>query len=146
MVMSIPDDPMFALIARFVVKDINHLTISDEHYLQQQLAEIKRHVQNAPEDKRQHIAMEWIKEHAERYRKEWQKRAISKIMSDSRCPDCPLVHGSSTSYCIIHRRWMGLLKEYIRGDINSDKYIEETLYLLGEHKESLKVSEFTGRL
>jgi len=45
--MCIIDDPMLALIARFVVEDIDSISISDETYLQHQIAEIRSHIENA---------------------------------------------------------------------------------------------------
>ena len=41
---------------------------------------------------------------------------------------------------MIHRRWVGLLNEYLAGEIHSDSYIEATLRLLREHKDHLKIS------
>ena len=119
MAMCIVDDPTLALIARFVIKDINNISISDENYLKQQLAEIKDHIGNVPEEEQEQIAMAWIREHAERYRAEWLKRKFSKMLHDRKCPDCPLVHTNSTSHCIIHRRWIGLLEEYLADEICS---------------------------
>jgi hypothetical protein len=42
MKMEALDDPTLALIARFVVADVDELKLSDEQYLQHQLTEIKR--------------------------------------------------------------------------------------------------------
>jgi hypothetical protein len=84
--------------------------------------------------------LEWIKEYAEQYRQEWRRRTFSKAALDKRCADCPLIHGSSSSFCIIHSKWVELLKEYIADEIGSDEYIEETLNLLEQNKANLKVS------
>ena len=144
--MCIVDDPTLALIARFVVNDIDNISISDENYLKQQLVEIRNHIGDATGEDRNRIAMAWIREHAERYRSEWLKKKFSKILHDRKCPDCPLFNSNSTSHCIIHRRWIGLLEEYLADEINSDRYIEETLKLLKQHKQSLKVSLISGKL
>lgn len=142
--MSILDDPMLALIARFVRVDIAGLDLCNESYLRQQLAEIKSHIANLPEPAQEQAALEWISSHAERYRQQWQKQEFSQLLHNQRCDDCPLLDDGSTASCIIHRRWVGLLKEYIAGDINSDRYIEKTLQLLSEHKNQLNLSEISG--
>jgi hypothetical protein len=138
--MCIIDDPMLALIVRFVVKDIDNLNISDETFLQHQITEIRRHIEKSPKIQQQQLALEWIKKYAEQYRQEWRRRTFSKAVLDKRCADCPLIHGSSSSFCIIHSKWVELLKEYIADEIGSDEYIEETLNLLEQNKANLKVS------
>ena len=80
--MCIIDDPMLALIARFVVEDIDNISISDEHYLKHQVAEIRSCIENAPKKQQQQLALAWIKEHAEHYRQEWKKKTFSKIVLD----------------------------------------------------------------
>ncbi len=136
---------MLALIARFVVEDINNLNISEEEFLQHQLTEIRSYIENAPRGQQQQLALAWIIEHAERYRQEWQRRTFSKIALYTRCADCPLIPDSTTSYCVIHSRWTALLKEYIADEISSEKYIEETLDLLTQHKTKLKISAISSR-
>lgn len=138
--MLIIDDPMLALIARFVAKDIDNLNVSDETFLQDQITEIRRHIERSPKTQQQKLALEWIKEYAERYRHEWRRRTFSKAVFDKRCADCPLIHDSSSSVCIIHSKWVALLKEYVDDEIGSDEYIEETLNLLEQNKTNLKVS------
>jgi hypothetical protein len=144
--MCIIDDPMLALIARFVVEDIDDLSISDEIYLQHQVAEIRRHIENAPRKQQQQLALAWIKEHAEQYRQEWHRRALSKKVLDKRCVDCPLINDSSKSSCVIHSRWIVLLNEYIADEIDSDIYIEETLNLLNQNKTNLKISAISSKM
>ena len=144
--MCIVDDPMLALIARFVVEDIDNLSISDELYLQHQVDEIRSCIGNAPGDQQQQLALAWIKEHAEQYRQEWQRRTFSKIVLDKRCADCPLVKDGSKSSCVIHSRWVVLLKEYIADEIGSDVYVEETLNLLDQNKTKLKISAVSSKM
>ncbi len=144
--MCIIDDPMLALIARFVVEDIDNLSISDEIFLQHQIAEIRSYIENAPREQQQQLALAWIKEHAEQYRQKWQRRAFSKILLDKTCADCPLIHDCSKSFCIIHSRWTALLNECIADEISSDKYIEESLNLLNQHKTNLKISAISSRM
>jgi len=144
--MCIIDDPMLALIARFVVEDIDSISISDETYLQHQIAEIRSHIENASGKQQQQLALAWIKEHAEQYRQEWRRRTFSRIVLNKRCADCPLIHDGSISSCVIHSRWGVLLNEYIAGEIGSDAYIEETLNLLRQHKTNLKISAISSKL
>jgi hypothetical protein len=144
--MCIIDDPMLALIARFVVEDIDNLSISDEAYLRQQVAEIRSYIENAPGKQQQQLALAWIKEHAEQYRQEWQRRTFSKIVLDRKCVDCPLTHDGSKSSCVIHSRWVVLLNEYIADEIGSDTYIEETLNLLNQNKTNLKISAISSKM
>jgi hypothetical protein len=139
--MSIIDDPVLALIARFVVDDLDNLSISDEAFLKSQVETIYSHINNAPEEQQQQLALAWIKEHAESYRQEWFRKSLTKSVSDKRCQDCPLQHGSSKQYCSIHSKWIILLNEYVTDKIDSEKYIEETLYILNQHKNDLKISE-----
>jgi len=144
--MCIIDDPMLALIARFVVEDIDNLSISDEMYLQHQVAEIRSYIEKAPGEQQQQLALAWIKEHAEQYRQEWQRRAFSKIVLDKRCVDCPLINDGSKSSCAIHSRWVVLLNEYIADEIGSEIYIEETLNLLNQNKTNLKISAISSKM
>ena len=144
--MCIIDDPMLALIARFVVGDIDNLSVSDEMFLQHQVIEIRSYIENAPREQQQQLALAWIKEHAEQYRREWQRKTFSKIVLDKKCADCPLIHDSSKSFCVIHSRWTVLLNECIADEISSDKYVEETLNLLNQHKTNLKISAISSRM
>lgn len=139
--MCIIDDPMLALIARFVVEDLDNINISDEMFLQQQITEIRSHIEKSQtKEKQQQLALEWIKEHAEQYRQEWRRRTFSEVVLDKRCVDCPLIHGDSSPFCSIHSKWVVLLKKYVANEIGSDNYIEETLSLLEQNKTNLKVS------
>jgi hypothetical protein len=91
--------------------------------------------------------MQWISEHAEHYRSEWQKRELSRIVLEQRCPDCPLKHRDTNKpYCTIHNRWVALLRKYLANRIGSEKYVEETLALLNHHKENLKISSISARV
>ena len=137
---------MLALIARFVVEDIDNISISDEMFLRHQVAEIRSYIENAPRKQQQQLALAWIKEHAEQYREGWQRRAFSKIVLDKRCVDCPLIHDSSKSSCVIHSKWAVLLNEYIADEIDSDIYIEETLSLLYQNKTNLKISAISSKM
>jgi hypothetical protein len=144
--MCILDDPMLALIARFVVEDIDNLSVSDELYLQNQVAEIRSYIENSPGEQQQQLALAWIKEHAKQYRQEWQRKTFSKVAPNKRCTDCPLAQDGSNSSCFIHGRWVVLLKEYIADEISSDIYVEETLNLLNQNKTNLKISAISSKI
>ena len=137
--MSIVDDPMLALIMRFISKE-KHLDISDEEFLQRQLTAIKDYVGQYPQEQETKKTMEWIEQYAENYRRDWQKNMAARQSSIRRCPDCPLKDNGYSSYCEIHNQWQDLLQNYIGNNINSKKYVEDTLRLLEEHKADLKVS------
>lgn len=140
------DDPTLALIARFVVHEADQPDISSERYLRDQLAEIQCHIESLPAERQQQAVLDWIAEHAERYRREWYRRQVSDLILERRCDDCPLADDGTRSHCLIHKRWVGLLNEYITGEIHSEKYIEATLRLLSEHKNRLKVSRLSARM
>lgn len=144
--MTLLDDATLALIARFVVDDVAHLSLSDEEFLQHQLIEIKNLVKEHPAEKRQQVVMAWISEHAEQYRSEWQKKAYSDLLLQRRCADCPLINDGGKSFCLIHYKWTALLNDYMAGNIESDKYVEETLQLLQKHKANLKVARILSKL
>jgi hypothetical protein len=140
--MSIIDDPTLALIARFVVDDLDNLSITDEAFLKSQVNTICSHIHDAPAEQHQQLALAWINEHAERYRQEWQRKTLSECISDRRCHDCPLIHSNGNEFCSIHSKWVILLNEYVTNKIDSEKYIVETIQILSQYKNDLKVSEF----
>lgn len=144
--MCILDDPMLALIARFVIKDIDNINISDQLFLQQQLIELKNHTDGLPQEQRHSIAMEWIKEHAERYRQEWDSKTITERIFTRRCTDCPIINNGTMSFCVIHKKWNELLEAYSVRNIESEEYIKETLDLLTQHKNRLKISTISPNI
>ena len=90
--------------------------------------------------------MEWIAVHAQQYRRQWQKSAVAQALSKARCPDCPLTGGQRTSRCEIHDLWLKLLQQYIADEISSQEYVENTLSLLSQYKNRLKVRSPRKRL
>ena len=144
--MTILDDSLLALIARFVVDDIENLSIPDEKFLKHQVLEIKNHIEEVPKEQQQKIILEWIHEHAEQYRKQWQHKAITQILLHKRCSDCPLIDDGSSSNCAIHGKWIELLKDYLAGKLDSEKYITESLRILEDHKQELKISRIATSL
>lgn len=144
--MTILDDSLLALIARFVVDDIEKLSISDEKFLKHQVMEIKNHIEHVPREQQQKVILEWIHEHAEQYRKQWQHKAITQVLLHKRCSDCPLIDNSSSRNCAIHEQWLGLVKDYLAGKIDSEQYVVESLHLLEDHKQELKITRIAARL
>lgn len=137
--MFIVDDPMLALIMRFVSKG-ESLNVSDQDFLQRQIKAVKEYVAGFPEEERAKRAMEWIETFAEKYRKEWQRNIATQQFSDKRCPDCPLIANDSASHCEIHEHWLILLESYATNEITSSKYVEDALRLLEEHKAHLQIT------
>ncbi len=138
--MFVVDDPMLALIARFVV-DFDRLGITNEQFLKQQVESIKDYVSKYPEEERAEKALEWIEAYAEQYRTDWQESVVSKRLTNKRCPDCPLIDHGSSSHCDVHQRWVDLLNNYMAEVITSSTYVKGTLKLMTEHKDRLKVSK-----
>jgi len=143
---TILDDSMLALIARFVVDDIGKLSISDEKFLKHQVLEIKSQIEDVPREQQQKVILDWIQEHAEQYRKKWQSKAITQLLLHKRCSDCPLIDNGSSGNCSIHNKWIELLKEYLAGEVDSEEYVVESLRILDEHKQELKISRIATRL
>lgn len=144
--MFIADDPMLALIMRFVSKG-ESLDISNTEFMQRQVAAINEYVSQFPSDERTQRAMEWVTQHAEKYRQEWQLNAATQQYSNRRCPDCPLIANGSNTHCEIHERWLKLLENYANNDMTSEKYVEDALRLLEEHKAQLQInSSFAANL
>ncbi len=82
--------------------------------------------------------MEWIQRHAERYRKDWQKKAVTRRWTTTRCDDCPLKPCGAEEFCKIHEQWRYLLQCYVTDEITSKKYIKNTLQLLEKNKKQLR--------
>lgn len=140
------DDPTLALIARFVVDDLEELSVSDEHFLRHQLIEIQNHIEDAPVEKRQQMVLAWIRDHAESYRSEWHRKNMTQSLFKKRCRDCPLVHGGRSVHCQIHTVWLSLLKDYLAGKLETPEYVAQSLALLQQHKDELKVSRISANL
>ena len=62
--MSIVDDPMLALIVRFVAGH-NELYAADDEFLKHQLEVLKSHVAHFPKEQQSAKVLEWIEQYAE---------------------------------------------------------------------------------
>lgn len=132
------DDPMFALILRFVGHNKKNLFCNHE-FIKKQLKTIQEHIDKFPPEERELRAIEWIEKCARQYRKMWEKEIITEAFSKGKCPDCPLSEINNFTNCRIHEQWLKLFQQYTINEIDSKKYIESNLKLLAEHKEHLKV-------
>ncbi len=132
------DDPMIALILRFVGRH-QGITVSDHDFVRQQLAVIQEHLGRFPPEEQESRALEWVEEHAHGYRERWLKEVLGEMFSNRGCPDCPLSEIATPEHCQIHQQWLDLLRQYATDEINSRVYVQNSLRLLGRHKEDLKV-------
>ncbi|MCB1850448.1 MAG: hypothetical protein KDI83_06630 [Gammaproteobacteria bacterium] len=131
------DDPLLALIVRFVISEERDKRI-DEEFIQRQLATMREYLERFPTAEKQSRAMEWIERHAANYRQEWQKQVLPRQAAEKRCSDCPLAATGGEQHCDIHREWIQLLQNYLKNQIDSRVYVQEALELLRRHKDQLR--------
>lgn len=136
--MFVVDDPVLALIVRFVVRD-SDLDVMDEDFLQRQVETMKRYLARYPVQEQGERAIEWIAEYAAEYRAHWQQQVVMQEAGQTRCRDCPMNTLGEDSYCQIHHQWLTLLRRYGRNEVSSTEYVELALRMLREHKEELKL-------
>jgi hypothetical protein len=136
--MFVVDDPVLALIVRFVVRD-SDLDVMDQDFLNRQVETMKRYLARYPVQEQRERAIEWIAEYAAEYRAQWQQQVAVQEAGQTRCRDCPMNAFGEASYCQIHHQWLNLLKRYARNELRSTEYVELALRLLREHKEELKL-------
>lgn len=132
------NDPMFALILRFVGRG-QKITFQNDKFIKKELKAIRAHIEKFPPEERELRALEWIEAHASEYRKSWEKETIGGELSRQRCPDCPLAVMDDSEHCEIHDEWLNLLQRYAADEISSREYVENTLRLIAQHKENLKI-------
>jgi len=132
------DNTIFTLILRFTGFN-QKLSLHDEEFFKKQHQEITAYVDQYPPEERRERTLKWIEQHARNYRNEWNKEIVAKKVSNHRCPDCPLCENNVHKQCEIHDQWVELLLRYIAGETNSQRYVDELLTLLTNHKEELKI-------
>ena len=132
------NDPMFALILRFVGRD-QKVAFRDDEFIQKQLKAIQAYVGRFPPEEQESRAIEWIGAHAREYREIWEKEVVGTEFSHQRCPDCPLAAGDDPGHCQIHDEWLKLVQQYVVDEISSQRYVENALKLLAQCKENIKV-------
>ena len=133
------DDPMLALILRFVGRS-QEITLGDDDFLQEQLKAIREHIRDSPPEDHQALALEWVENHARDYRDRWARAIVEELFAGERCGDCPLAGTDFVGTCQIHEEWLGLLQRYVADEISPSAYAESSLALLARHKEDLKVN------
>jgi hypothetical protein len=134
------DDPLLALILRFVVADADS-SLPREVCMRLQVRLIQEHIAAFPPQEREAYALEWVEQHARRFREECKGRLADAALADVvRCRDCPLLELEDGSRCIIHERWVALLHEYVDKKSSSAEYVRNSLALLQAHKDQLKVA------
>ncbi|MCW8905496.1 MULTISPECIES: hypothetical protein [Sedimenticola] len=136
--MFVVDDPVLALIVRFVAR-ARDLDVTDGEFLQRQVESMKCYLERYPEQEHGDKAIEWIAEYAAQYRDQWQKQVVTQQATQTRCMDCPMNTLGEDSYCQIHYQWLRLLKRYTRDEMSSSEYVKAALKMLREHKQELKV-------
>lgn len=132
------DDPLLALLLRFVI-NTDQTPAANEEFLLRQIKTIKWYLTQFPSSEQGAKVLEWIEQNAERYRGEWQRRDMSSRTAYVRCEDCPLAGLSAYEHCEIHEQWLYLLRQYTTGRVNTRSYVESALDLLQHYKDELKL-------
>lgn len=136
--MFVIDDPMIALILRLVVDTEDSGSDTDE-FLQRQLKAMRQYLAPFPHEEHGARAMEWIGQHAKRYRRDWERNAVASRTVYLRCADCPLADLGAAEQCEIHEQWLYLLHRYLSKEVTTRSYIENTLAMLREYKQQQKL-------
>ncbi len=122
-----------ALIMRFVV-DTDDEGLGNEEFLQRQLKVLRRHLARFPDKERSARAIEWIGQHANRYRRDWERNKLADRTVYLRCADCPLAGVDAAEQCEIHEQWLYLLHRYLAGESMTRDYVEDCLAVLRDYK------------
>ena len=96
---------------------------------------MRKHLARFPEAERGVRAMEWIGEHAARYRRDWERNSLADRTVYLRCADCPLAGVDAAEHCEIHEQWLYLLHRYVSGEAMTRDYVEDCLALLRDYKD-----------
>ena len=142
--MLIADEPLLALILRFVV-DTDDDGVAGDEFLHKQLRVLAQYLTQFPEKEHGARAIEWIGEHAAKYRRDWELNRVADRTIYLRCADCPLAGLDATEHCEIHEQWLYLLHRYLAGEVETQDYVEDCLALLRGYKEqhTLRLASFT---
>ena len=134
------DDPLLSLILRFVLSN-DELEVPDENFIHRQIHALQDYIAQFPEADQEKKALAWIEQHAEKYRRNWEKKTVSTYVSKAPCVDCPMVdEGDAGHHCVIHEEWLQLLEAYCHDYICTRSYIENAVALLQKHKSQLKLN------
>jgi hypothetical protein len=133
------DDPLLSLILRFVLSN-DELEQPGEGFIQGQICALKDYIAQFPDADQEETAFAWIEQHAEAYRRNWERRTVSTHASKEQCADCPMVVEGGPDQCLVHGEWLQLLEAYCRDSITTRSYIESAMALLRKHKDKLKLT------
>jgi len=134
------DDPLLALILRFVVED-SESSLPHEACMRLQVTLIQEHIAAFALQEREARAIEWVEQHARRFREECKGKLVAAALAEeARCRDCPLLETADGRPCVIHDRWAALVREYVDEQLSSAEYVGNSLALLQDHKDQLKVT------
>ena len=136
--MFVVDDAVMALILRFVVKN-DDMDSPDDEFLKTQIKTLRKYLAQFPDAEHSTRAIEWIGQHAARYRRDWERSAVASRTTYLRCADCPLAFLDAADQCEIHEQWTYLLHRYISGETTNLEYVETALALLAEYKDQQKL-------
>ena len=136
--MFVVDDAFMALILRFVV-NTDDMDSPDNEFLNGQIKTLRKYLARFPDAEHSTRAIEWIGQHAARYRRDWERSTVASRTTYLRCADCPLAFLGAAEQCEIHEQWTYLLHCYIAGETTNRDYIETTLALLGEYKDQQRL-------
>ena len=134
------DDPLLALIVRFMVAETDS-ALPHEACMRLQVALIQDHIATSPPEDREARAIEWVEQHARRFREECRGKLVAAALAgEAKCRDCPLLERAGDDPCVIHQRWAALVHRYVDEQLSSAEYVRECLALLQDHKDQLRVS------
>ena len=126
--MFIADEPLLALIVRFVT-DPEKSNQDNEEFIKRQIQALREHTNQYPEEEQGLRALEWIEQHARRYRRRWQRQRVSHDAPQLRCPDCPLRKLGAAEHCEIHEQWLYLLRpEFVIAEDHVTMQVETLRY------------------
>jgi hypothetical protein len=131
--MLVLDDALMALIMRFVV-DTKDDGMDGQQFLQRQLKVLRKYLAQFPEEERSARAIDWIGEHAARYRRDWERNDLADRTVYLRCSDCPLASIDAAQQCEIHEQWLYLLHRHLAGETMTREYVEDCLAVLRDYK------------
>ncbi|MCG6863115.1 MAG: hypothetical protein LJE70_17855 [Chromatiaceae bacterium] len=134
------DDPLLALILRFVVAEADS-DLPHAACMRLQVTLIQEHISAFRAEDREARAIEWVEQHARRFREDCKGKLVAAALAEeARCRDCPLLETSNRGPCVIHEYWASLVRRYVNKQLSSAEYVRNSLALLQEHKEKLKVT------
>jgi len=139
------DDPLLALTLRFVV-NTEAPEATDEEFLERQLKAMRQFLAQFPPEEHGERAMDWIAQHADRYRRDWERNTLTSRSVYLRCADCPLADLGASTQCEIHEQWLYLLHRYLNSQVDSREYVESSLALLREYKDQLRLRQAAAEI